>query len=340
MKSKKPTRRIKQSLDGYTFPDISNIKDQISLVKALNYANYVYELKELKEFAKQFMNDNLTSIPEYEFRSIGATCWLHNNGYQFPPEKLTDLKETIINLSKIYKKEKTIDNEALPANSNKESQTIQLLNEFEKYMDLVMLEKSVPLLQDIIQRFPSADKAIVKNWYEKQIIELSDKDLVKSYPSKEYIKNCLNGLNTIKTAMETAASFVKKTKSIRRTTKQKSPTMLVKKLKYLKEFAELNLKSIPPEKIIGSTSLWVYNTKTRKLSNFVSEVGLTVKGLTIYNYLPEKSLMKTLRNPENHLTILMNCSKVEQRKFMETIKTTGYPLNGRLSPDTIILKAY
>ena len=124
------------------------------------------------------------------------------------------------------------------------------------------------------------------------------------------------------------------------------PERQVKGLKYLKEFAELDLKSVNPTDILGVSELWTYNTKTRKLGRFVVAmhgdmvVGqLGVKGSAIIGYDEIKSTCKTLRKPAEKLTEFKTLGKPALRKFMDTIKSVEVKLKGRISPDTILLRA-
>ena len=124
------------------------------------------------------------------------------------------------------------------------------------------------------------------------------------------------------------------------------PEKQVRGLKYLKEFAELGLKSIAPTDILGMSELWVYNTKTRKLGRFVvamhgdMAVGqLGVKGSAITGFDELKSTCKTLRKPAEKLAEFKTQGKPGLRKFMDTIKSVETKLKGRISPETILLKA-
>jgi hypothetical protein len=124
------------------------------------------------------------------------------------------------------------------------------------------------------------------------------------------------------------------------------PERQVKGLKYMKEFAELGLKSINPTEILGMSELWTYNTKTRKLGRFVVAmhgdmvVGqLGVKGSAIIGYDEIKSTCKTLRKPAEKLAEFKTLGKPALRKFMDTIKSVEVKLKGRISPDTILLRA-
>jgi hypothetical protein len=122
--------------------------------------------------------------------------------------------------------------------------------------------------------------------------------------------------------------------------KAKSPEQLVSKLKYMYEFPELKLKSVKPNEVIGCMSLWVYNTKTRKLGVYHAEDagGLSVKGSSILNYAESKSVQKKLRKPEATLPEVLNGGKVFLRSVMDGIRAVESNLTGRINSDTILLK--
>jgi len=116
---------------------------------------------------------------------------------------------------------------------------------------------------------------------------------------------------------------------------------LVRNLKYLKQDTTMKLVSVNPVDIVGAETLWVYNTKSRKLGKYIAEAMggvLGVKGTTITGYDANKSIQKTLRKPEEQIKQFLASSKVDLRKFMDNIKTTDIKLNGRINADTILLK--
>ena len=124
------------------------------------------------------------------------------------------------------------------------------------------------------------------------------------------------------------------------------PERQVKGLKFLKEFADLGLKSINPTEILGVSELWTYNTKTRKLGRFVVSMHgdmaismLGVKGSAITGYDELKSTCKTLRKPAEKLAEFKTQGKPGLRKFMDSIKSVETKLKGRISPETILLRA-
>ena len=141
------------------------------------------------------------------------------------------------------------------------------------------------------------------------------------------------------------AKAIEQYRGVKKATKKarvkKSPTKekLVAKLKYLKQDNTLKLVSVNPVDIIGAQELWVYNTKTRKLGQYMamSSAGLAVKGTSIENYTA-KSASKTLRKPDQQLADFMKAGKVQLRKFLDSIKATETLLNGRINADVILLK--
>jgi hypothetical protein len=134
---------------------------------------------------------------------------------------------------------------------------------------------------------------------------------------------------------------VKKATKKARVKKSPSKEKIVSKVRYCKENTELKLVSVNPVDIIGAQELWVYNAKTRKLGRYIPDQysgTLGVKGTSIIGFDEAKSVSKTLRKPDQQLKEFMKASKVQLRKFLDSIKTTEIALNGRINEDTLLLK--
>lgn len=170
-----------------------------------------------------------------------------------------------------------------------------------------------------------------------------------SYLSKAQIQNRAAALNKIVNACNFIIESANANRKPRKP-KVRSADTLVKAVKYLKSYPDLNLVSINPIDIIGANELWVYNVKTRKLGHyFASKIdpkgtkregsGLSMKGTTLQGFDESTSIQKTLRKPEESLKQFKSSGKVALRKFMGTLTTTESSLNGRINADTIILKA-
>jgi len=159
-------------------------------------------------------------------------------------------------------------------------------------------------------------------------------------------------ITALENLLEACDFVIESSKATRKTRKPKAKpaAKVVEKVKYKQTDDKYKLASIDPANIVGAATLWTFNTKTRKLGKYVAaEVdptgaeregsGLSVKGTTITGFDKAQSVQKTLRKPEESLKEFKAAGKVKLRKFMDELKTTETKLNGRLNPDTILLKA-
>ena len=199
---------------------------------------------------------------------------------------------------------------------------------------------------DELERYPTAGQL-------KKMSEL-DQDLWAqlkegySHIKKADIKNYRIAIGELITALDFVIDSAKATRKPRKP-KVYSADKLVAKLKYLKVDDKYKLASIDPSQIIGANELWVFNVKTRKLGKYIASnidpkgmqregSGLSVKGTTIQGYDESLSLQKTLRKPPEQLKEFKDAGKVKLRKFLDEIATTDTKLNGRINPETVLLK--
>ena len=127
------------------------------------------------------------------------------------------------------------------------------------------------------------------------------------------------------------------------TRKSQTPQKIVSKLKYMDRHPELKVESIDPTQILKATELWVYNANRRKLGIYVADEtqgALWVKNSRILGYSETRSVAKTLRKPATQIAELMKAGKPVSKKWFEDLKTTAQPLNGRLTGEWLLLKAY
>jgi len=126
-----------------------------------------------------------------------------------------------------------------------------------------------------------------------------------------------------------------------RTAKPVSIDKQVAKVKYKKEDNDYKIVSIPPAQIIGMTIMYVFNCKTRKITEYTTEdaKGFAIKGTSIQNFNPEKSRSLTLRKPLEQLPEIMKTTPAKRIKVLDAITTKPSVPNGRLNEDTIILIA-
>ena len=219
-------------------------------------------------------------------------------------------------------------------------------NGFKSLLDLQAFLKEQKICKD--------QCASIVDWFEQhhlqeltKLVSGKDKYLQEAYgcftktQQQELKKFVERIISTCKTWSELAPDKVKQQRKPRKR-KEKTPQQLVKKLQYLAESKEYNLKSVPPEKIVGATQIWVFNVKYRKLGvyNSADSAGLSMKGSTLKNFDLSTSVEKKLRKPKEILLGILEGSKPAIRKSLQTIKCKEQKLTGRINKDTIILRVF
>lgn len=194
----------------------------------------------------------------------------------------------------------------------------------------------------------AAHARIIKSFYQSDLDELlelasgnADEQLREGYShrSKKQIKSLIAFYQEIHAACDMLAQEAKVNRAPR--AKKSIPAeKLVAKMKFMKTNEPLKLVSINPTDIIGSSELWTYNTKTRKLGKYLAAEyqTLSVKGTSIINFNENSSIQKTLRKPEEKLKEFKAAGKVQLRKFLDDINATDTKLTGRINEEVILLK--
>ena len=177
----------------------------------------------------------------------------------------------------------------------------------------------------------------VQKLYDEVVLSASDPDLAEAYSHLTNRKK-RDFLAFLSGILSTKVEKASRKPSGPRKTKAKTPDKLVKYIKYMPSFEELKLTSIDPKDIIGATSLWVYNTKYRILTNYVSDSGLSIKGTTLLN-ISDASVGKKVRKPESLVTLIASMGKVPLKKVMDNLTTNDITPTGRINTDTVILRA-
>ena len=199
---------------------------------------------------------------------------------------------------------------------------------------------------------PQHISLIVDVWKRKQaefelVQEGNDSQIIQGYShlSKIQIRNILKFIEQSLTDLNSYIS-VKKAAKAPRARKAVPVEKIVAKLKYLKTFkdtaSKIELISIHPTKLHGSSEAWVYDTAKRKLHHYIADdysKTFTVKGSTLLGFDTNKSEIKTLRKPGEQLKEVTG-SKPAARKFFNDIKAVATKTNGRFNENMIILKAW
>jgi hypothetical protein len=167
-----------------------------------------------------------------------------------------------------------------------------------------------------------------------------DKELVEGYSNigKVKAKKLIKALESIDDACKQQAVAAKAARKPR-ARKEKPASVVAKSVKYMKEYTEFGIKSVLPEKIIGSSEVWVFNTKYKKLQVYRAIGALGIKGTSILNYDVATSGSKTLRKPE----LVKGYAEMNKRALAQefkNLKTKEAAVNGRINEECVILKVF
>ena len=126
-----------------------------------------------------------------------------------------------------------------------------------------------------------------------------------------------------------------------RAKKPKSTDAQVARLQFMQEDIESKVTSINPVLIPTKEMLWVYNTKTRVLTQYVTTAtsGFEISGTTIKNFEPTLSKMSRLRKPQDILPDVLKFTpkQIDKRIWDKLTTKIGSP-NGRINKDCVLLR--
>lgn len=340
---------------------------------ALYYVHYEVATKALAtsffKYCERFDKKKaalLKLLPEYEFTSVGKYTFLFLKGVELDDTTIAFIERRynqLIDKAEQINKVKNTDAKQKPAGpvisiqQRMREQVSDLCAEWDEYVDLLCagkfdLTKFEPHNQMQIYKsgvIKAAHAKIIKDMYQfeynqaKQIVEWTDEQIKEGYAymSAKMRKDFLAFFEKIMTACDT---YINTGKAVRKTRVKKAPSKekLLAKLKYKESDPTIGLASINPLSIINCNTLWVYNTKNRKLGCYVADsMGqvLTVKGTSIVGFDPGKSICKTVRKPE----ILKGANKLSRTKIQkqfDEIKATETSMNGRLNESIILVSTF
>lgn len=319
--------------------------------------------KYLTEYVKKFRNADLKTFASVEEKDIMWTYgWMarmitrgaklsedHNRRFDNYINSLLQVAKNRIAKAPVVDVEEKEVKPTISIQEAMQEKIAEYIGELETEIDDYMFsDKELNLYNYMKARqTPAAYVPEIESWVKGkletwiEVIRGEDEQLVEGYSNFDKRKQ--------KAIAKQLAQFVedcknytqyKKANKKPRAVREKPASAQVKGIKYKSKDEELNLESQKPTDIIGAEQVWLYNTKTKKLSVYVSESvkGMAAKGTSLQNWVPEKSKQKTLRKPAEQIKDLMASGKVKLRTFMDSVTTKEQTVNGRINIDTIILR--
>lgn len=343
-------------------PTVTEQNYKIKLIKALNYYNSAFDDKDKKKWTLSYVSKTdakiLAEVDDDLFHSVGAIVRLLARD-QFVAQNERDfIEQRIKELLKMgasavpTSQSKPVDKKAQRIVSMQErvkSMVDQHASVFDGMIDEYITTKKEPDFAGYLAAnavSPQVSKQIPA-LYDFTLDQMrkaysgEDADLVEGYSnfSKTELRKLIKIYESIGAACNVQAVKIKVQRKPRKR-KEKPPHVLAAKVKYMKQFDELGLTSESPAKIVGSTEVWVYNTKYKKLQVYRASSGtLSIKGTTIIGYNIESSFGKSLRKPEL-LKTYVGMNKRTLGTTIKSLKTKDQAVNGRINEDCVIFKVF
>jgi hypothetical protein len=322
------------------------------LLKAYSWYNYFHTTEDAKKWVLEYLKNTdqslykiIKTVPDQHFTTLGWLCRLEANGGILSQNSIDWRIKKLKELSEKYSVEEK--EKGKPNIQNYISDQVnERIGDLEEMIDKNNVVDIYQWLQNNNVRGPQSRK--IFDYYKPLQTELKSildgdapADLKEGYRniSKKDVKSKLEQVTLI---IDDCFQVTQnsKIKRVPRKKKKKSVEKVVSKLNYLEKDDSLKVQSISPTKIVGASTFWVFNVKTRKLGVYTADhhATLNIKGTTILGYHEATSVQKKLRKPDKILQNLVSCGKVGLRKIMDDIKAKPSPLSGRINKDCLLLR--
>jgi len=335
---------------------------------AMIYAHYELSSLQLKKETLAYLKkldpkhtliSKVDKIEENRFTVIGKYLYILNHGGDIPeniiPTIMFHLEKIVADeeIKNLPTSKNTIPKLVISIQDRLKEKSHDVAGEIEGWIDDFYMDRKIPVktVDDFITLFKTYDiksphARIISEIFDKRSKEITlaaegkDKDLLEGYSN--YTKADLKKYDQFNKNLFKACNMMQEVAKVERMPRKAKPVSqekIVSKLKYKKDDSTLGIVSANPVQIIGCKEVWLYNVKTRKISQYktLDESGITVKGASLVNYSPD-SVEKTIRKPAEALAEFKKASKVKLRTFMKDLSTIDIPCNGKLNENHIILR--
>lgn len=344
-------------------PETSIEDYQCSLSKALCWYNNNEEDKVKRSWVNSYLTktnrkalvSHFNEAPDWDIRQLGVICRLKMREQYLDVREEQWIESRIEELSNKSFKKKKVDvvvdtTPVVSIQDRMEERARELAGEIEGAIDDFVLNKTEfsakkylaanqvagPIAKRIGEFYHGLRQELL------EAIEGKDEQLVEGYSNfkKRDLAKFFEFVNNIIIDCEQQVQTAKANRAPRKR-KEVTPTKAVSKMKFQREFAELGLKSVALTNIIGSSEVWFYNTKYRRVGVYKGENGSTVsvKGTTIIGIDIKESKQWTLRKPEEFFKGL-SLGKRALNNAVKALTTKPATPNGRFNEETILLGAF
>lgn len=188
----------------------------------------------------------------------------------------------------------------------------------------------------------------VISYYEPLLSELNAKDPQVNEAYRHLGRNKSVYTKFVASIIAEAERFVGVSKAAKprkpRAKKKQTPEQKFKHLRYLKDSAAFQIKSIDPTAILGAMELWAFDTKSQRMTLFVaaSDKGLDIKRSSVVGFDDKKSVSKTVgRKAQQMIDSVLRGTKTQAKKALEKITAKAAPPHtDRTNDNMVFLKVF
>ena len=361
-KRREKVRQIESKFKGGDEPSTDPFNYKMSLIQVTNWYNLNIDFKQARTYIHDYLISTgrkklvptINKASDIEIKSLGVLSRLKLRDQYLEDVHTNYIEDTIKGLLETY----TVANEleVLPDTivepkikvDKTRELAIQYSEDIEGAIDDFVKNKKSDF--DITSYLKAREitgpvAKDIGSYYNELLKELNeietDPDLQEGYSNftKSQMKKFISFVSSIVNGCNQRIVSAKVSKP--KVNKPVPAAKIVAKVKYLKEFVDLKLKSIAPTSLVDSNEIWTYNTKYRKLAVYkaVKDTKLTIKGTAIQGFDITESIQIMLRKPEE----FFNTNAIAKKALSAGVKTINAKTvtpNGRLNEDTILLGAF
>ena len=356
-KIKEKRAKIDAMFKGADEPIINPLDYRATLIQALNWYNIYASPADKKKWALEAIDNKLrksllSKLDDNVFRQLGTLSRLQSRDQFLEKNELEFIKTTIEKLDVLSVTPKEKVETSKPRNViSIQDKVNNIATEFASEIDGEIdefMQLGYPktfTFKKSIKTISGQAAKLIPDMFKSQIAELEevlegDCDQLKDSYSDIKTVQVKNFLKLLKDFVASCTQQVVSSKKVR-VAKPKAPSVIVARLKYLRDFSELGVKSLAPTKLVDSQEVWLYDTVKRKLTYYKAVVGdtLTIKGTTIVGYDVNVSRIKTLRTPDLIKELVVMNKKQLLERF-NRVTSKDYVPNGRTNENMIILRVF
>lgn len=329
---------------------------KLSLMRALNYYSLEVDEKTKRSYAIAYFKKNghdvkaIAAAPDYMFSTIGAVAHLALCDSGLNEHDLLRLDNAYSALTAFKKAEEEAVKDKKPTvQDHLMNKARDIIGEFESAIDEFIKNGTDFSAKGHLNGLKAPVIKKIADWFSAKLPELQsaylgkDKDLNEGYSNlgRRGLKKLIAFIEAIVADCKIGEIATKVARKPR-AKKVKPPSVLAKNIKPMIEFPELEMKSVLAEKIVGSSMVVAYNTKTRKLFVYHAADGLelSVAGTKIANWDPVKSFGKTMRKPNEQLKGHKSWGKRNWTTLMNSIRAVAAKPNGRITGDWVLINTF